>query len=111
MGEKRRGEGDKQAIHKGITAALYGISCSQRGITVNTGRRLNVNCCTGLELSCYLKVDVFCHPVAGLLRWTQPRDLLGRYRKGKFCFSHFAEVHRACLELNHELLFLLFLTH
>lgn len=68
-----RGEGDKQAIHNGITAALYGISRLQRGVTGNTGRRLHVNHGAGLELSCSLKIDVCPQPTDGLLRWTPER--------------------------------------
>lgn len=99
-----RGEGDKQTIHKGITAALYGISRSQRGVTGNTGRRLRVNHGTGIDLSCCLKINVCPLPTAGLVRRTPPRGALGGHRRGKFCFSHFAEVPRTCLESNHAVI-------
>lgn len=81
-----RGEGDKQAIHKGIAAALYGISRSWRGITWNTARRLHVNHHTDLELSCCLNIALCPLPTTGLLRWTPGRDALGGHPRGQFCF-------------------------
>jgi len=76
----------------------------RRGITGNTGRRLHVNHSMDIELSCCLKIDVCPLPKASLLGWTLLR---GGHRRGKFCFTHFAEVPGAFLESNNDAIFII----